>query len=168
MPLPSAPSTETTWLTALTDYLAAETQIVWSHSPIAVADAANASPVGSVRVTHDVVPMRPKVFGDNTRDQVLVVYWQHRGDRTTGAATQANWKSYLIDIFGDLQKTGLPSGASQGAFRGIQPYAASSQGGIFCWAEDDAKIGEPANANAIVTYTLRLMYSYTLPALRSC
>lgn len=168
MPLPAEPATETLWMAALTNYLTAETGISWTHAPTAVSGAANADPVGSVRVTYDAVPDRPRTFGDNTRNQVLVIYWQHQGDRATGAATQSNWKAYLINIFSDLQKTGIPSGGSQGAFRGIQPYAASSQGGIFCWAEDDAKLAEPANANAIVTYTLRLMYSYSLPALRSC
>ena len=167
MPLPTAPATETTWLAALTSYLTTETGITWTHSPVAVSGAANGSPVGSVRVAYDAAPTRVQMFGDNTRDQILVVYWQHRGDRTTGAATQSNWKAYLIDTFRDLQRYGIPSGDSQGAFRGITPYVSVQQNGVFCWAEDDAKIAEP-NANAIVTYTLRLLYSYSLPALKDC
>ncbi|MEM9263945.1 MAG: hypothetical protein AAGA46_00300 [Cyanobacteria bacterium P01_F01_bin.13] len=164
MPLPTTPSTEETWMTALVAYLATETAITWRHSPIPPTVQGDVS--GAVWTQASLGLDRPNIFGDTTRDKVLSVFVQIKSDLADGPALQARWEQYIIDLFKGLQRTGIPS--QSGAFLGVKPHSGGEQGGAWVFSANNARNSNASSAVAAVDYTLEFRYVFKLPGLPSC
>ena len=166
MPLPTAPSTERTWLEALRTHLTTETDITWVNNP---KPPVSTDPVAGLWVMQDFGFDRPNVIDALTRDQLLGVVWQVRGPRVAMADLATDWKNYIVTVFNDIRKTGITIGTNNGAFRGIQPYQSSQQSSsIFIQASSQAVGGNAVDSTAVIDYKLEFRYVYKLPSLLRC
>ena len=165
MPLPTDPSTERLWLTALRAYLIAETAISWNDSPIppTVPD----TPVGGVWVANDFMPVRPNIIDDVTRDQLLAVSLQVHGTRASTTDLVSDWKTYLLSIFNTVRKNGITLTGTDRAFLGLKPYGMGSSN-VICETKARAISGDAATGAGIVHYQLEFRYIYQLPGRLDC